>query len=198
MKTLGQQLKNKVFPLTESIKEEDKEIFYKPEVYYEITINPCNAMQHYDQVGRLVATHNDMEVFLRRTFKKKYFKYYFTPEISEPRYSNEKGSFPRIHYHGIFMMKSPTAIVGFLLKTFNKLRESSSIQINTLRPQYWNKYIHKQRSIMEPVLTAGQQPYTLTNMSEKAQGRVFIEDAACSTANDAETPVRSDKTHNLK
>lgn len=190
---LKQQLKRSAFGPKDDTPLKEEPIFYKVGDYYEITINPCNEFQRTGELSRFASVHNNFKQILKQLFKKKYILYYFVPEISEPKFSNKSGSYPRIHYHGIIQFKSPTAVVGFLLRVFNKLKDISSFQINPLRPEHWNQYIHKQKDIIQPVLDQVGLNYILTNMSEKARTRAFERKAACSPERDAEAQCAPDK-----
>lgn len=191
---MKQQLKAKVFgPKDDTPLTKEDPLFYEINKFYEITINPCNEFQNTLEPFRFKRVHENMKDVFKKLFRKKYYEYYFVPEISEPKFSNKSGSYPRIHYHGIIKYKSPTSVVGFLLSTFHKLREISSFQLNHLRPDHRNKYIHKQKKIIQPVLNQSELDYQLTNMSEKAQLRAFDGGATQLPVGEAENPVRSDK-----
>lgn len=137
-------MKQKNGEINETI-EESIEVFYKPDTIYEITINPEDNWQYEGEplrVSRFTNTVNLIKGALTdNTF------YYLVPEISECRNSNPYSThYPRIHYHGIILIKS---VQEFLLQTITKIRKIGSFQINNYRPDYWPKYIAKQRQYIE-------------------------------------------------
>lgn len=135
------QEKQQVDQENEEIKEQTIEVFYKDRTIYEFTINPSDEHQYEGdplRVSRFVSTSNLIKDYLGD-----YTYYYLIPEISETRNSNPYSPhFPRIHYHGIILLKD---VEMFLLDSVTKLRKLGSIQINNFRPAYWTKYIKKQR-----------------------------------------------------
>lgn len=139
------------------------EIFYKVGEPYEITLNPCDGLQHLDDVSRLSFVYDDMSKLLIKYFGKD-TQYKLYPEISEPKFSNKKGSYPRIHFHGNIKFTTTDSLGEFLLCKFNKLRQGYSIQLNNYRPEHWPKYCKKQKAFMKPLLASYDKKYIITNL----------------------------------
>lgn len=146
------------------------EVFYKINTPYEITLNPCDSFQHVGEMHRLKEVYNDCKKILKKAFGRN-AQYLFYLEISEPKYSNAYGSFPRIHLHGTITFLDVESLGSFLLEGFNYLMDVFSIQLNEYRGDHWPAYITKFQHIMKPLLHAYELEPVITNYKKKKKKR---------------------------
>ncbi len=123
--------------------------FYKNDIAYEITINPCDSLQSFDDPLRAIRIHSSFKKQICTPLFTDYSKFIFFPEISEPKSSHKHGPQCRIHYHGIIIF---TDVIGFLIHSFSQLSKYTSFQFNDFRPDYWPIYITKQYTLIRPLL----------------------------------------------
>lgn len=129
-------------------RENTLDTFYKPHVWYEITINPDDKHQCFGKPDRIESFRNFMyEQFI--SWPQIGVHYYFTIELSEPRHNKEYGGIPRLHLHGVFKCNSRKSVKHFLLHEVYKLTRYSIYEIDTMTDSdVWRKYIHKQQDII--------------------------------------------------
>lgn len=127
-------------------KMEIPEIFYKKDTMYEITIAPADVQQFIDRESKLLREVRFTEKFKSILKSTSSFDYYLIPEISEPKAISRSKSYPRLHYHGIIKINN---VQDFLLRDILKFYASCDIQINEYRPEYWPRYITKQREVID-------------------------------------------------
>ena len=146
----------------------------KPQFYivnqkYEITVNPDDSHQYLKDEFRfrncltmwdkMFTTMSTQEIIID-----------MCPEISECQNLID-GKHPRIHFHGTILFSSRFAIASFLLKYSLKLSQKSSIQINEYRPEYWQKYITKQKDLMEYLCKTEGFSYPLKYSPKKSKDK---------------------------
>lgn len=142
------------------IKEDSTEIFYEQDLKYEITINP--EKQYQMKVDRMQKVYADLVKWLEC----RKMDYNLVVEISEPTYGNkDRGSLPRIHWHGWVLFRDDTEVYDWLLYGIYTLTRWADYQINTMREDYWDKYMAKQSGIMIPCCRHYHIPYMVNPSS---------------------------------
>lgn len=125
--------------------------YYQLNTFYEITINPIDAYQHFtiENVNeRLRSCYNSLVCMLSGRID-----ITLNIEISEKNmgHTSKTGKTMvyhgrnRVHGHGLIKFHTKDQLLYFLLTKFSKLSKMSSIAINPYRPEYWDAYINKQQ-----------------------------------------------------
>lgn len=143
-------------------KEDPLNVFYKKDTLYEITINPCDKYQFAGDPYRV----NKCVQFMSQLMNplKELSEYSMVPELSESRFGNieRKGSIgSRFHYHGTIKFKDSLSIGKFLCWSIRQLQQRADIQLNEHRPEYWPKYLTKQKEIMKNLVKEANAPYII-------------------------------------
>jgi len=134
------------------------ELFFKNGVSYEITVNPSDSMQHFaSTVNRLNLFVKSMSPFMEVLKKTSTYDFYL--EVSEQQKINNTTSQPRLHYHGMIKFNN---VASFMVFDHYVLGRALDIQFNHFRPDYWIKYIAKQKSLMSDLCAEHNVRYHLT------------------------------------
>lgn len=124
--------------------------FYTPCKSYAFTINAHDRHQFFEHANRLkkgIAYYTEK---LNNSLND-YADYVAYVELSEPKGELDVHSMgPRLHVHGVFILRSDILTRQFLLNGMTKLKEGSSCKIDILTdPMLWAFYITKQQYIMQ-------------------------------------------------
>ncbi len=146
-------------------KEEEETVFYQSDTLYEITINPRGQHMRMIPKNRLRSIYASLKEHLESY--EGILEYELYPEISEPRYGNiDRGSEPRVHYHGTIRFYKDIDVGEFLYIHLYKLKKYADYCINAYREDYWPKYCKKQEVIMLKLCKKYSVPYKLHNKSK--------------------------------
>lgn len=129
---------------------------------YEITINPDDKHQYYGKNCRLTRV---VELVSRELDQcKGVMDYSLAVEVTMPQYGNaERGSKPRIHYHGQVKFKDEMSVAEFFVERAYGLRQWSDVQFNKYRPEIWDEYCAKHKKFMLPYCKKYQVPYIISS-----------------------------------
>lgn len=125
-----------------------KEVFYKVNTTYSITINVDDKHQ-----GKLLKTSYGKLNYVKNIVKEVFneyldIRYILHLDISEPREINLNSS--RIHFHGCINFKNEIAIRDWLLMVLPKLASFCYINIDTIDDmKVWEEYCKKYDSITQ-------------------------------------------------
>ncbi len=130
--------------------------FYNVRTRYEITINPCDALQYFSKQNRIILFVTQLQKHLNNALTDNDIQFNIYLELSEPVALNKSdprksSSGSRLHYHGTIYFPTALAVGKFLLHSQYLLIRFADVQINPYRPEYWDKYITKQCKIMAEV-----------------------------------------------
>lgn len=128
--------------------EQKSSIFYKPNMAYAITINPCDDKQFFNDKERYKKFREFMSEQLIM-FTSHNIHYTFAIELSEPR-NNSKGAKlgSRLHLHGIINFRTNKSVRFFLLQGMTNLCKFSKWDIDTIKDyNIWKDYCNKQLRI---------------------------------------------------
>lgn len=137
---------------------------------YGITINPKE--QFLKDNFRFLTIFS---TFFHTIQKSHISKYVIYPEISSPNESiNKKGkpTYPRLHFHGTFELKTTYDYCNFYQFGFNALAKLGSLEIHhKLNPSY----SIKDKGTMKPICKMLKVPYVLTkeNITSKLKDKDF-------------------------
>lgn len=133
------------------------ELYYVPDKWYSITINPSEKYQHFGHPNRLTKFENEVSEVFRGCAEHVEFLFYV--ELSEPRGNligsvskttgscNHQGS--RLHIHGIFRLIGNNGVREFLLTYMYKWLQLGFTNIDTCDDMdKWERYCKKQQVIM--------------------------------------------------
>lgn len=126
-----------------------KDIFYRKDILYSITVNPDDKFQYLGKSDRMQSFRNLIAgIFVKYPQQKT--DYYLMVELSEPREVNPPGVGPRLHIHGMIRFNSNKAVKQFLLTDFYQLTRLGHVDIDVVNDfEYWDDYIHKQFVILQ-------------------------------------------------
>lgn len=142
--------------------EKISSIFYKPETWFEITINPRDQLQ--DKPFRTEKVVGELKKLLLRLFTKGIYTIMY-PEYSEPT-ELVQNKYPRLHFHGVIYF-TQTGLHDFFDKYSFILASYGSVKISDLRLDYWMAYCTKQRCVMRPMFKQRRISYPLTYVPER-------------------------------
>lgn len=143
---------------------EEPKAFYESNKIYEITLNPDNRHQYFDNIVREKKCIDYMIKML--TPLQERCKWELYPELSEPRHANHETGLPRWHWHGKIIFQTDEDIVFWLLTYQIKLQQHMDIKISDYRPDYWPLYIKKQ-TYMKKYLQSHKLPYQLSHKTNR-------------------------------
>ncbi len=124
--------------------EKTIEIFYRVNKIYSITINP-NDKHQFTHIVNYYNRIKKVKSFVRECFGDEGIHFCLHLDISEPR-QLKKGTYPRIHFHGVIMFKNKEAILSWLVHTSIMLSQMAYVDIDSLDPiskNKWFKYCMK-------------------------------------------------------
>lgn len=121
---------------------------YSTATIYEISINACNKYQYANDPLRSTKAIQFYKSCIKSQLSD-ICQYYFTFEISEPKYGVDGKPITRIHLHGVIKFNDIESILKFHETRFNNLISTCSVQMNMYRKDYWPWYIHKQSHMMK-------------------------------------------------
>lgn len=124
---------------------------FKSRTIYEFTINLNDDYQmpkRGDPATRALRAHSVMSEVLATMGPG--VKYNLRYELSMPQYGDRhKNPFSRIHWHGIIYFSDDRTLYEFLLTGTYSLTRIGRYQFNSFRPQHWEAYCKKHKSIFK-------------------------------------------------
>lgn len=125
-------------------------IFYFPEHPLAFTLNASDKFQYFGDSDRL----NKGVRFYSQRLKDAldpYAKYVAYLELSEPHGNLDvKTMGPRLHVHGVFILRNEIMTRQFLLHGLPRLKEECKVDIDTIKDaSVWAFYCTKQQHIMQ-------------------------------------------------
>lgn len=155
--------------------KEPKDIYYKPNTKYSITINPSDKFQYAGREDRLMKVRAVLEsqmIFIKSD-------YLFYIELSEPRHFNQDKIGSRVHFHGTISFPTKQATVDFLVSGLYRLSRFADIDIDTIEDQtYWDAYCTKQQHLFEGMseFKPISNKYNINKPTVKKQDPCIIDD----------------------
>lgn len=131
----------------------DSKVFYRPDIWYSLTICPNDKRQYCRDGDRLHKCHSYM---YEKTiaWPQHGIIYWLQPELSEPRKSGfDKNGQPtnmggRYHWHGMIKFTTNKAVLYWLLYGLSYLMIDCILDIDTIADmETWKSYCEKQKMI---------------------------------------------------
>ncbi len=123
-------------------------VFYQKLKIYSITINPNDKYQ-FTNINNYYNKIHKIKQSISECFEHEEIRYCLYVDISEPK-QFKKGSYPRIHFHGILLFKTNEAILAFLTHTSIHLSQIAYVDIDTMddaTKKTWYNYCTKYNHI---------------------------------------------------
>ncbi len=126
--------------------EKKKDIFYKVNKLYSLTIN-FNDNHQFPRIDNPFRKASKLSELIHEYIDDEDVRYLLHFDISEPR-EMKLGTYPRIHLHGCIKFKTTNGIRNWLLKSCRLLSQIAYMQIDTIGEnvdiwqQYCSKYDH--------------------------------------------------------